>query len=360
MAAAVFYRNGQVVTEIAQAHDLLTPLVGTSIAATAFGIALLCSGQSSTLTGTLAGQVVMEGFVNFHMRPWMRRLMTRTLAIVPAVLTIAAAGAEGTYRLLILSQVILSLQLPFAVVPLIHFTSDKHKMGDFANRAWVKLLAWGAAIVIIGLNMKLVYSTVAQWVLNSGKAAVWIGAFVVPLAVALAVLLLYLILTPFLRQMKGRAEPAAPIVTPGELLVAPYERIAVALEATPRDRAILAQAIPIAKQHGAKLLLIHVAEGMGPRFWKEESADSEVRSDRAYLEQLQSEIHRMGLRVEIQLGFGEPAHEIVRIVEETDAQLLVIGTHGHRFPQDLLLGATVTRVRHAIKIPVFMVPTEKA
>lgn len=359
VSAAVFYRNGQVVTEISQAHDLLTPLLGTSIAATAFGIALLCSGQSSTLTGTLAGQVVMEGFVHFHMRPWVRRLITRLLAIVPAVLTIVAMGAEGTYKLLILSQVILSLQLPFAVVPLIHFTSDKHRMGDFANPAWVKLLAWSAAIIIIGLNMWLVYSTVAQWVVNSGDAAVWIGAFVVPLVVALAVLLLYLVGTPFLRRMKYHAETAAPVWTPRELLVAPFERIAVALEATPRDHDILAQSIPIAKQHGAKLLLIHVAEGMGPRFWKEESADREVRSDRAYLERLQSEIRQMGLQVEIQLGFGEPVDEIVRIIEETDSQLLIIGTHGHRFPQDLLLGATVTRVRHAIKIPVFMVPTEK-
>jgi manganese transport protein len=159
VAAAVFFRNNTVVTEISQASRLMTPLMGTSLAATAFGIALLCSGQSSSLTGTLAGQVVMEGFVHLRMRPWMRRLLTRSIAIVPAVLAIIVMGDEGSYKLLILSQVILSLQLPFAVVPLINFTSDKRKMGDFANAMWVKLTAWATAIIIIGLNVKLVYSS---------------------------------------------------------------------------------------------------------------------------------------------------------------------------------------------------------
>jgi manganese transport protein len=358
MAAAIFYRHGQVVTEISQAHDLLTPLVGTSIAATAFGIALLCSGQSSTLTGTLAGQVVMEGFVHFNMRPWMRRLMTRSLAIVPAALTIWAMGAAGTYKLLILSQVILSLQLPFAIVPLIHFTSDKRKMGDFANRMWVKILAWTVAIIIVGLNVRLVYASLAEWIANAGDAAVWIGAIIIPIVAALALLLLYLMIVPLWREHKHRVEPPVPLFTRDELLAPPFARIGVALEATQRDRAILTQAIPIAKQHGAELVLIHVAEGMGPRFWKKESADAEVRSDREYLEQLQTDIRAMGLRVEIELGFGEPADEIARIAEESDVKLLVLGTHGHRFPQDLLLGATATRVRHKLRIPVFMVPTD--
>ncbi|HET8546545.1 MAG TPA: Nramp family divalent metal transporter, partial [Bryobacteraceae bacterium] len=132
MAAAVFYKRGIVVTEIQQAHLLLAPLLGTTIASMLFAIALLCSGQSSTLTGTMAGQIVMEGFLNFRMRPWLRRLITRMLAVIPAAITIWSAGEEGTYKLLILSQVILSLQLPFAVIPLIHFTSDRRRMGDFA------------------------------------------------------------------------------------------------------------------------------------------------------------------------------------------------------------------------------------
>ena len=127
LAAAVFFKHGIVVTEIQQAHELLVPLLGTSLAGIMFAVALLCSGQSSTLTGTLAGQIVMEGFLNIRMRPWLRRLITRSLAVIPAALTIYVAGDQATFGLLILSQVILSMQLPFAIIPLIHFTSDPAK-----------------------------------------------------------------------------------------------------------------------------------------------------------------------------------------------------------------------------------------
>src|SRR4029453_7478902 len=130
-------RDG-VVTEIQQAPVLLAPLLGTSVASVVFALALLCSGQSSTITGTMAGQIVMEGFLNFRMRPWLRRLLTRMMAIVPAAITVYLAGQEGTFKLLILSQVILSMQLPFAVIPLIHFTNDRDRMGSFANSFWVR------------------------------------------------------------------------------------------------------------------------------------------------------------------------------------------------------------------------------
>ena len=139
LAAAVFFRHGIVVTEIQQAHLLLAPLLGTAAAGILFAVALLCSGQSSTLTGTLAGQIVMEGFLNIRMRPWLRRLITRTLAIIPAALTIYISGDKGTYQLLILSQVILSMQLPFAVIPLIHFTSDRAAHGRVRQQAVGKM-----------------------------------------------------------------------------------------------------------------------------------------------------------------------------------------------------------------------------
>jgi manganese transport protein len=358
VSAAVFYTNGQIVTEIGQAHDLMTPLMGTTLAATAFGIALLCSGQSSTLTGTLAGQVVMEGFINFKMRPWVRRSFTRVLAIAPAAIVIWLAGAEGTFRLLIFSQVILSLQLPFAVIPLIHFTSDKRKMGDFASPVWVRVLAWITAVIIVGLNVFLVYRTIGGWIETMGENAVWVELLVIPIAVALGGLLLYMIFGPMLRQWYKRSEEAEPTFSAADLAAPSFQRIGVALEATARDRAILAQAIPLARQHGAELLLIHVAEGMGPRFWRQESQDEEVRADQAYLDRLEAELSALGVHVRNQLGFGEPAQEIVRIADEKQLNLLVLGTHGHRFPQDILFGATATRVRHQLKIPVFMVRTD--
>ena len=155
VAAATFHRQGRHVAEIQEAYQLLSPMLGVSVASTLFALALLASGQNSTLTGTLAGQIVMEGFLNLRLRPWMRRLITRGLAIIPAVICTAMYGESGTAKLLVFSQVILSLQLPFAVIPLIMFTSDRAKMGQFANAPWVKILAWIVALVIIVLNAKL-------------------------------------------------------------------------------------------------------------------------------------------------------------------------------------------------------------
>ena len=153
VAAATFHRAGRTdVAEIQQAYQLLTPLLGVTGASAVFAFALLASGQNSTLTGTLAGQIVMEGFLNIRLRPWLRRLITRGIAIVPAALTAIFFGENGTARLLILSQVILSLQLSFAVFPLVQFTSDRAKMGEFVNPAWLKALAWGVGVVIAALN----------------------------------------------------------------------------------------------------------------------------------------------------------------------------------------------------------------
>ena len=141
--------------EIQDAYKLLSPMLGVGVASTLFALALLASGQNATLTGTLAGQIVMEGFLNIRLRPWLRRLITRLIAIVPAVVVTLLYGESGTAKLLILSQVILSLQLSFAVIPLILFTGDRKKMGEFVNPAWLKILAWTVAAVIVGLNLKL-------------------------------------------------------------------------------------------------------------------------------------------------------------------------------------------------------------
>jgi len=155
VASATFHTSGHhEVAEIQDAYKLLTPLLGTG-ASTMFALALLASGQNSTLTGTLAGQIVMEGFLNIRIRPWLRRLITRGIAIIPAAIVAVLYGASGTARLLVLSQVILSMQLSFAVFPLVRFTSDKVKMGEFVNRTWLKSLAYLVAIVIAALNIWL-------------------------------------------------------------------------------------------------------------------------------------------------------------------------------------------------------------
>ena len=158
LAASTFYEAGRYdVREIQDAYQLLTPMLGVSFASTLFAVALLASGQNSTITATLAGQIVMEGFLDIRLPPWLRRLITRMLAIVPAVVVAALYGSSGTASLLILSQVVLSMQLPFAVVPLVRFTSDATKMGEFVNSFWLKVTAWAISAIIIALNLKLLY-----------------------------------------------------------------------------------------------------------------------------------------------------------------------------------------------------------
>jgi manganese transport protein len=158
LAASAFHSTGRTeVAEIQDAYHLLTPMLGAGIASTLFAIALLASGQNSTITATLAGQIVMEGFLDIRLPAWLRRLVTRLLAIVPAVIVAIIYGESGTAKLLVLSQVILSLQLPFAIVPLVRFTSDRAKMGVFANALWMKIAAWGISTLIIALNLKLLW-----------------------------------------------------------------------------------------------------------------------------------------------------------------------------------------------------------
>jgi manganese transport protein len=169
LAAAAFHGTEHAgVADIADAHRLLAPVLGAPLAGTVFAVALLASGQASTLTGTLAGQIVMEGFLELRLRPWVRRLITRSVAVVPAAIVAGTMGERGVGQLLVLSQVILSLQLSFAVVPLVKFTGDRAKMGRFANPAWLAAVAWTVAGVIISLNVFLLWQTVAGWLRGEG------------------------------------------------------------------------------------------------------------------------------------------------------------------------------------------------
>lgn len=164
LAASVFWRSGVEVTELQQAHELLKPALGGA-AATMFAVALLCSGQSSTITGTLAGQIVMEGFLRIRIKPWLRRMITRGIAIVPALFIVSSTGGQDTVQLLVLSQVVLSMQLPFAIFPLMTLTSSKADMGEFANRLPIKIVGYGVCALISGLNLFLLWSTIGPvWV----------------------------------------------------------------------------------------------------------------------------------------------------------------------------------------------------
>ena len=358
VAASVFFARGIEVKEIQQAHLLLAPLLGTTAASILFGVALLCSGQSSTLTGTLAGQIVMEGFLNFRMRPWLRRLITRALAVIPAAITILVAGEQATYKLLIFSQVVLSLQLPFAVIPLIQFTSDRQKMGQFANALWVKVLAWTAAVIIVGLNLRLAWTTIEEWLETAGALRPVILLVVIPLAIGLLALLLWTTLRPLFGAANIERRGGLPV--PAHLTASPatsiYRRILVPLDHSARDASAIGHATAMATQHGAQVILLHVEEGVTSQVYGSEALTAEVQAGGAYFDGIAEDLRKQGLEVQLVVRHGVDARqEITKAVRELQPDLVIMGAHGHRGLSDLMHGDTINAVRHDVDVPLLIV-----
>ncbi len=356
LAAATFYKRGMFdVSEIQDAHRFLAPLLGSKLAPIFFAIALIAAGQSSTLTGTLAGQIVMEGYLNLRIQPWMRRLITRMLAIIPAVLTIVILGEGFTGELLILSQVILSLQLGFAIIPLIHFVSDKRRMGKLAISSLTKILSWLCAGIIVLLNAKLVMDEIGGW-LATAESPILLWLTVVPVAVGASLLLLHITFTPFLqlafRQIKHLPHEGLEVMQP--LDKKQFQKIAVAVDFSAMDKVTLQYALSLGNA-STKYLLIHVVETAGAIMLGKEIRDLETTDDEKRLEFYASELSRQNRQVETALGFGNPKNSIPRIVHRFGADLLVLGAHGHRLFKDLIFGTTVDSVRHNVKMPVFIV-----
>jgi manganese transport protein len=358
MAAAIFFRRGIVVTEIQQAHALLAPLLGPALAGVIFAIALLCSGQSSTLTGTMAGQVVMEGFLNFRMRPWLRRLITRAMAVIPAALTIYIAGDSATFGLLILSQVILSMQLPFAIIPLIQFTNDRRIMGPFANPVWVKVLAWITTAIIVGLNLRLAGMTLADWLSHAGAWRGVIWATAAPLSILLLGLLLWISFQPLVVESfrRGRALITLP-ETGTEGFASPvYHRILVTVDHTELDRLAVSNAAAMARIHGAKIFLLHVEEDVTSQVYGQEASTAEVAAGQGYLERIAQSLRDQGITVETWISHSSsPRKEIVRYALEIQPDLVIMGAHGHGGLKDLIFGTTINPVRHNLRVPMLIV-----
>jgi manganese transport protein len=363
-------RFGEPVKSLTQARDLLKGVWGSTLAGILFAVALLASGQSSTLTGTLAGQVVMEGFVHLRVRPWARRLVTRLLAIVPALVVIALAGpgaagrgeSEKVYtderlmQLLVLSQAVLSFQLPFAIVPLVQFTGDRRRMGPYANGGWMRAAAWACAAVVVALNAALVVMSMNDWagdLAESGASPWWVYGTLGPAALVLAAFLGWLTLYPFWAR---RAE--APAASPAPVLSAVrYGRVGVAVEFEGADDEVLAQAAALARSHHADLVVVHVVEGPGAQTYGSATDDRESRDDRQRMAGLLEHLRGEGLNAQGVLGYGVPAEQLTRIAKEQGFDLLVLGTHGHRFLADMALGQTVAPVLHRLSIPILVVPT---
>ncbi len=353
-AAADFYSRGIVVTEIQQAHYMLDSVLGSSLAPVAFAIALLAAGQSSTITGTISGQVVMEGFLNLRISPWLRRLITRVLALGPAVVVIAMTGNEGIYGLLVLSQVVLSLQLPFAVVPLIHFTSDRKIMGSFANRFWVIIASWVIAAIIIALNLKLVWDEISAW-LTSGGLLLWF--IMIPLLIVLLGLLIYLTYRAVVRKDVRRDYPVDAMSENVARNIRPVaiKRIGAAIEHSEGDAAIISAALNMARIEKADLILIHVADTPSIAVYGKEGGGSHVSSDEQYLDQIAAELTDQNVSVATELRFGNAVDEIVSAVKEASIDLLVMGSHGHSGLADIVFGQTASVVQHRVSIPVYIV-----
>ncbi len=359
LAAAAFFKNGYFeVAEIQDAYKLLENIFG-KIAPVLFAIALIASGQSSTVTGTLAGQIIMEGHINLRIEPWLRRLLTRVLAILPAVLTILYFGEDALSDLLILSQVVLSLQLGFAIIPLIYFTSDKTKMGDFAISTPVRVLAWVSAVVIVGLNVRLVIDEVTTWMNSYPNACIEIYGIVLPVIVGIGVLLLYIFLRPLVFKLKDKPDrvPHGEATAIGMIEPVVYHNIAITIDFTANDRDSIRHAI-MQGGRDARYTLIHVVETAAARYHDMEVMDQETQSDVRNLDLYVTDLKQMGYNAQAAIGYGVPAKSIARIVREQSIDFMVMGSHGHRALKDLIFGTTVNSVRHLVNIPVLVVKSQ--
>jgi manganese transport protein len=353
LAATVFFKTGNSdVAEIKEAHRLLPGFLGNA-APVLFAVALIAAGQSSTVTGTLAGQIIMEGYLSLRISPMLRRLITRLVAIIPALIVILIYGEDKVDALLVLSQVILSLQLGFAIIPLIHFVSEKNTMGRFAIKTPTKIAAWLIASILVYLNGKM---------LVNEAAGVFAGdnfflKTVLSLAgLAFASLLAYIVLHPLITKQRKRVsiQMHPDINTIKNLSIPAFRKIAVALDFSVNDEKLLAYAIGQGRDKSSYLLL-HIVESASANLLGDESADFETLKDAEQMNFYVTQLQEKGFDAEGKLGFRNRVKEIVRLVKESDADMLVIGAHGHTALKDFIYGETVNAVRHELKMPVLVV-----
>ena len=357
LAAATFYKNGLFeVAEIQDAHRLLEPMLGTQWAPILFAVALIAAGQSSTITGTLAGQIIMEGYLNLRIQPWVRRIITRLIAIVPAVIVISIFGESVTGKMLILSQVILSLQLGFAIIPLIHFVSDKSKMKGFHISRITQIASWLIATIIVSLNAKLVYNEIQGW-LETAENPLILWLTVVPLAIGFLILLLYIVFNPFVSKVKIDIQNHSPhnlklkFSKTGSFN---KKNIAVTVDFSSSDELALNNAFELGGI-AANYTLIHVVESVGAIVYGGNIEDHETLIDKKLLEEYKEMLSQKGFKVTSKLGFGKPTKIIPSIINEGNFDILVMGTHGHSGLKDLIFGTTVNKLRHKIAIPLLIV-----
>ncbi|NCD68919.1 Nramp family divalent metal transporter [Mucilaginibacter agri] len=356
LAASAFFRNGyHQIAEIQDAYKLLSKIFG-NMAPTLFAIALIAAGQSSTITGTLAGQIVMEGHINLRVAPWLRRLLTRMLAIIPAYLTLIYVGGDALGHLLVLSQVVLSLQLGFAVIPLIHFTSDRARMGKFVIGPWIKGLAWVFAALIIALNVQLVVQEVEGWVTSGAVSPIVLYGLIMPVIIAIALLLFYVTIRPLLFRTPDKANdvPHGIASAVHEIERINYKHIGIAIDFSKNDWESIRHGVMEGGKN-ARYTLMHVVETAGARYHGTQVMDMETQSDADNLQKYADEIRSLGYDAYAHIGYGSTGTAIAEIVKEEGIDFVVMGSHGHKFLKDLIFGTTVNDVRHKVNVPVLIV-----
>ncbi len=356
LAGAVFFNTEYMhIAELADAQRLLAPLLGTRWASILFAIALIAAGQSSTLTGTLAGQIVMEGYLQLRISPVARRLLSRGLAIIPAVIALLLFGDRSLNGLLILSQVVLSLQLSFAIIPLLHFVSDRKTMGEFTLHAFWKAIGWIIIAVIAGLNLKLVVDSLMGYFIQTDS--IELKGLFIALGLGFIGLMAAVTLWPLL-QTKKAARTGRPIhPKPLDLnLNTPrtrLQKIGLALDFSTHDEKVIQTALQFS-QADTTFILIHVAESAAAVYSDSKPDDLEFREDEVYLQHYKARIEALGMAVKTRLGYGNRCDFIRRVATGESCDLLVVGSHGHRSWRDYFFGETVNRLRHITPIPILI------
>ncbi len=355
LAASTFFKTGHhEVQDITQAHRMLEPLLGSVLAPVLFAIALIASGQSSTLTGTITGQIIMEGYLNLRIEPWLRRLITRSLAVIPAFITILVAGASMAGPLLILSQVILSLQLGFAIVPLTHWVSSHRIMGVFKLRIVTILITWFAVLIVVVLNVILVFDTL-RGLITGGKSPWLIFGIIIPAVTGAFLLLIYIIIEPYLKLkipgfFQSTHRPPALLRLDEEVK---FRKIAISIDFSDSDNNALTYAL---KQGGksAEYFLIHVVESAGARMMRSEISDRETGEDKGFLEHYVRQLEHAGYSARPVLDFGLARNVLPQVVNDLHADLLVMSSHRKGFLHQLIKGTTISHVQRRINIPVII------
>ena len=356
LASSVFHKNGyHDVAELSDAYRLLGTTLGTDLAPKLFAVALILAGQSSTVTGTLAGQIVMEGYLHLRINPVLRRILTRSLAVLPTVIVILIFGEKEVGSLLIFSQVILSMQLAFAVIPLIHFVSDKSKMGNFTINTTTKFFAWTIAFIISFLNAQLVYGEFNKWMANSQSYSLNIA--LVGLEIGLLILLMLTFLIPIFikRNQENQKEIHEPFeaFTLEEISKQHFQRIIIALDFSKTDKKVINYATQLASTESS-LILVHVVESATVKYTGEKTNDAEALSDLKRLEQYAQILRPIFNETKIELGYNNRVNTIVEISKRHNADLIIVGSHGHRGFMDFIFGETINKLQHRVDIPVFI------